>query len=67
VIVSGNYQQRTVLTDVTNQHSRDVRPRVVVEIAGRLISQHQSGPVDYGAANGHALLLPAGKIPNQSR
>ena len=39
-------------------HDFDAGARV--EIAGRLVGQHQFGPVDQGAGDGDALLLAAG-------
>ena len=34
-----------------------------VQIAGRLVAQHQPGRVDQGAGNGHPLHFPAGQMP----
>ena len=45
-----------------DEQGKDLLRRVGVEVAGRLVSQQQGGPVGDGAGNGNPLLFTAGEL-----
>ena len=44
------------------EHPQDLDAGVRIEVAGRLVGQHQRRAVDQGPGDGHALLLAAGHL-----
>ena len=48
--------------DAAAQHPQHCLARRAVERAGRLVGQNQTRPVDHGARDRDALLLPAGEV-----
>jgi hypothetical protein len=44
------------------EHSQDFGARVRIEVARRLVGQHERGAVDQGAANRNPLLLSSGHL-----
>ena len=61
VVVGDDHDGRAGLVELVDQ-GQDGLPGSLVEVAGRLVGQHDGGLADQGSGDGDPLALPAGEL-----